>query len=110
MYPTAKSRSDDSRIVSLSLGDVSRTSKPVGLSKPGGDRITPAAELRAVNKLGAQISWAKPKMAVNASQQSTVREFVCLWTVNKRQKLKNWNDGTLRFHEFNHRAMVYDDN
>lgn len=43
------------------------------------------------------------------SQQSIVLEFTCLYTLNKRQKLKSWQDGTLRFHKFNNRAMLYDD-
>jgi hypothetical protein len=43
------------------------------------------------------------------AQQSTVLEFTCLWTLNKTQKRKNWRDGTIRFHQFNKRAMVYDD-
>jgi hypothetical protein len=48
-------------------------------------------------------------MAANLSQHSTVIEFTCLWTVNKTQKQKKWQDGTLRFHQFNRRAMLYDD-
>jgi hypothetical protein len=51
----------------------------------------------------------KTLMAANPSQQSTVIEFTCLWTVNKTQKQKKWQDGTLRFHQFNRRAMLYDD-
>ena len=49
------------------------------------------------------------QMTANAPLQSTVLEFTCLWTLNKTQKCKSWNDGTLRFHQFNRRAMVYDD-
>lgn len=48
-------------------------------------------------------------MAGQPQQQSIVFEFSCLWTLNKTQKLKNWHDGTLRFHQFNRRALVYDD-
>jgi len=48
-------------------------------------------------------------MDAQSRTQSTVVEFSCLWTLQKTQKLKNWHDGTLRFHEFNRRALVYDD-
>jgi Protein of unknown function (DUF2439) len=41
--------------------------------------------------------------------ESTVCQFKCLWTLQKTQKRKNWRDGTLHFHKFNHRALLYDE-
>ncbi|KAI9822982.1 MAG: hypothetical protein M1826_000315 [Phylliscum demangeonii] len=37
-----------------------------------------------------------------------VIEFRCLYTHDLRRKSKRWQDGFLRFHTFNKRAMVYD--
>ncbi|ODQ63139.1 hypothetical protein NADFUDRAFT_53788 [Nadsonia fulvescens var. elongata DSM 6958] len=36
-------------------------------------------------------------------------EYEILWTTQLTQKAKTWNDGTLRVHYFNRRALVYDD-
>jgi Protein of unknown function (DUF2439) len=38
-----------------------------------------------------------------------VFEFRCLYTHDLRKKKKIWHDGSLRFHTFNRRVMVYDD-
>lgn len=38
-----------------------------------------------------------------------VREHRCLFTHDIRKKSKKWHDGSLRFHTFNRRVMVYDD-
>ncbi|KAK8252243.1 hypothetical protein HDK77DRAFT_370695, partial [Phyllosticta capitalensis] len=38
-----------------------------------------------------------------------VHEFTCLYTHDIRRKQKRWQDGFLKFHTFNKRAMVYDD-
>jgi hypothetical protein len=38
-----------------------------------------------------------------------VHEFDAMWTTQIIQKLKKWNDGVLRFHAFNRRAMLYDE-
>jgi hypothetical protein len=38
-----------------------------------------------------------------------VYEFECLFTHDLRKKQKTWHDGSLRFHTFNRRLMVYDD-
>jgi Protein of unknown function (DUF2439) len=37
-----------------------------------------------------------------------VLKFRCLYTYDLRRKAKRWQDGFLRFHTFNKRAMVYD--
>ncbi|KAK9447005.1 uncharacterized protein V1518DRAFT_368601, partial [Limtongia smithiae] len=36
-----------------------------------------------------------------------VHTFDVLWTAQVSQKSKVWNDGTLKFHTFNRRAMLY---
>lgn len=38
-----------------------------------------------------------------------VIKFRCLFTHDLRRKAKRWQDGFLKFHTFNKRAMVYDD-
>lgn len=38
-----------------------------------------------------------------------VLKFRCLFTHDLRRKAKRWQDGFLRFHTFNKRAMVYDE-
>jgi len=38
-----------------------------------------------------------------------VLEFRCLYTQDLRRKQKRWQDGRLKFHTFNKRAMVYDE-
>lgn len=44
------------------------------------------------------------------STQNTapILDFRCLYTHDIRRKAKRWQDGTLRFHTFNKRIMVYD--
>lgn len=44
------------------------------------------------------------------STQNTapILDFRCLYTHDLRRKAKRWQDGTLRFHTFNKRIMVYD--
>ncbi|KEF61615.1 uncharacterized protein A1O9_03183 [Exophiala aquamarina CBS 119918] len=48
---------------------------------------------------------------VVAPTQNTapVHEYRCLYTRDLHKKAKKWHDGSLRFHTFNHRVMVYDD-
>ena len=51
-----------------------------------------------------------PNLSVPATQNTApVFEFRCLWTQDLRKKKKTWHDGSLRFHTFNRRLMVYDD-
>ena len=38
-----------------------------------------------------------------------VHEFRCLYTRDLHKKSKKWHDGTVKFHTFNRRVMVYDD-
>lgn len=38
-----------------------------------------------------------------------VLEFRCLWTRDTHKKAKKWHDGSLRYHTFNRRVMVYDE-
>lgn len=40
---------------------------------------------------------------------STVYEFTCLFSHDLRKKQKRWQDGTLKYHSFNKRVMVYDE-
>lgn len=40
---------------------------------------------------------------------AAVLEFICLFTHDLRRKQKRWQDGRLKYHSFNKRAMVYDD-
>ncbi|KAJ5688969.1 hypothetical protein N7462_003361 [Penicillium macrosclerotiorum] len=48
--------------------------------------------------------------APNASQiTASVIKFRCLYTHDLRRKSKRWQDGYLRYHAFNRRIMVYDD-
>lgn len=39
-----------------------------------------------------------------------VAEFRCLFTTDIRRKSKRWQDGFLKYHTFNNRVMVYDNN
>ncbi|KIW71086.1 hypothetical protein PV04_03294 [Phialophora macrospora] len=49
-------------------------------------------------------------LAVTASQTTApVHEFRCLYTRDLHKKSKKWHDGSVRFHTFNRRVMVYDD-
>lgn len=51
-----------------------------------------------------------PTLAVAPTQNTApVFEFRCLYTHDLRKKRKIWHDGSLRFHTFNRRIMVYDD-
>lgn len=51
-----------------------------------------------------------PSASVPASQNTApVIKFRCLFTHDVRRKAKRWQDGYLKFHTFNKRAMVYDD-
>ncbi|EED12917.1 conserved hypothetical protein [Talaromyces stipitatus ATCC 10500] len=48
--------------------------------------------------------------SVPASQNTApVIKFRCLYTHDVRRKAKRWQDGYLKYHTFNKRAMVYDD-
>jgi Protein of unknown function (DUF2439) len=38
-----------------------------------------------------------------------VHEFRCLFTHDAHKKAKKWHDGSVRFHTFNRRVMVYDE-
>lgn len=51
-----------------------------------------------------------PSLTVAPTQNTApVFEFRCLYTHDLRKKKKIWHDGSLRFHTFNRRVMVYDD-
>ena len=51
-----------------------------------------------------------PNLTVAATQNTApVYEFRCLYTHDLRKKKKLWHDGSLRYHTFNRRVMVYDD-
>ncbi|KAL2432467.1 hypothetical protein ABEF95_011280 [Exophiala dermatitidis] len=51
-----------------------------------------------------------PSLTVAPTQNSApVHEFRCLYTRDLHKKAKKWHDGSLRFHTFNRRVMVYDD-
>lgn len=51
-----------------------------------------------------------PSLTVAATQNTApVFEFRCLYTHDVRKKKKIWHDGSLRFHTFNRRVIVYDD-
>ncbi|KAK7548062.1 hypothetical protein IWX49DRAFT_509320, partial [Phyllosticta citricarpa] len=45
---------------------------------------------------------------VPSQNTAPVHEFACLYTHDLRRKQKRWQDGFLKFHTFNKRAMVYD--
>lgn len=53
---------------------------------------------------------AAPDTATNAPATAPIHEFICLYSHDLRRKQKRWQDGTLRFHTFNQKFMVYDDN
>ncbi|KIX10500.1 uncharacterized protein Z518_01583 [Rhinocladiella mackenziei CBS 650.93] len=46
---------------------------------------------------------------VPTQNTAPVHEFRCLYTRDLYKKAKKWHDGSLRFHTFNRRVMVYDD-
>ncbi|KAK5326708.1 hypothetical protein LTR93_003571 [Exophiala xenobiotica] len=51
-----------------------------------------------------------PTLTVAPTQNTApVHEFRCLYTRDLHKKSKKWHDGSLRFHTFNRRVMVYDD-
>ncbi|KIW47109.1 uncharacterized protein PV06_02709 [Exophiala oligosperma] len=51
-----------------------------------------------------------PTLSVAPTQNTApVHEFRCLYTRDLHKKAKKWHDGSLRFHTFNRRVMVYDD-
>lgn len=51
-----------------------------------------------------------PSLTLAPTQNTApVFEFRCLYTPDVRKKKKVWHDGSLRFHTFNRRVMVYDD-
>ena len=51
-----------------------------------------------------------PGLTSAPSQNSApVHEFQCLYSRDLRKKRKTWRDGSLRFHTFNKRVMVYDE-
>src|SRR6266536_4326989 len=55
-------------------------------------------------------SVATTPMDVPQTQNTApVLEFRCLYTQDLRRKQKRWQDGRLKFHTFNKRAMVYDE-
>lgn len=47
--------------------------------------------------------------AAPTQNTAPVHEFRCLYTRDLYKKSKKWHDGSLRFHTFNRRVMVYDD-
>lgn len=51
-----------------------------------------------------------PGLTIPPTQNTApVFEYRCLYTHDVRKKKKTWHDGSLRFHTFNRRVMVYDD-
>ncbi|OAL30513.1 hypothetical protein AYO20_08732 [Fonsecaea nubica] len=53
---------------------------------------------------------ASARLTVAPTQNTApVHEFRCLYTRDLHKKAKKWHDGSLRFHTFNRRVMVYDD-
>ena len=51
-----------------------------------------------------------PSLSIPSTQNSApIFEFRCLYTHDLRRKAKRWQDGLIRFHTFNRRAMVYDE-
>lgn len=51
-----------------------------------------------------------PSLTLAPTQNTApVHEFQCLYTRDLHKKAKKWHDGSLRFHTFNSRVMVYDD-
>ncbi|KAL9616266.1 MAG: hypothetical protein Q9160_008845 [Pyrenula sp. 1 TL-2023] len=51
-----------------------------------------------------------PSLSIAPTQNTApVFEYRCLYTRDLRKKKKTWHDGSLRFHTFNRRLMVYDD-
>lgn len=58
----------------------------------------------------SQAHPASSPFSIPPSQNTApVLEFRCLWTADLKRKAKRWQDGYLRWHTFNNRIMVYDD-
>lgn len=58
----------------------------------------------------AAVIRGTPNFTAPPSQNTApVDEFRCLYTHDIRKKQKKWHDGTVKFHTFNRRVMVYDD-
>ncbi|KAJ6070236.1 hypothetical protein N7467_011555 [Penicillium canescens] len=55
-------------------------------------------------------STARSATATSPQVTASVVKFHCLYTHDLRRKSKRWQDGYLRYHKFNKRIMVYDDN
>lgn len=55
--------------------------------------------------------FGRPTSSTVPASQNTapVIKFRCLYTHDVRRKAKRWQDGYLKYHTFNKRAMVYDD-
>src|SRR5271156_2261512 len=47
--------------------------------------------------------------AMPSPKTAAVHEFSCMFSHDLRKKRKTWHDGSLRYHTFNHRIMVYDE-
>ncbi|EEB07528.2 meiotic chromosome segregation protein [Schizosaccharomyces japonicus yFS275] len=47
-------------------------------------------------------------MSDNSQNLHDVLQFEVLWTAHKRKKNKQWQDGTMKFHSFNQRVVLYD--
>jgi Protein of unknown function (DUF2439) len=51
-----------------------------------------------------------PSLSITPAQNTApVHEFRCMFSHDLRKKKKTWHDGSLRFHTFNKRVMVYDE-
>ncbi|KAF1344558.1 hypothetical protein BDV97DRAFT_56598 [Delphinella strobiligena] len=59
--------------------------------------------------MSAAVHRSTPVLSIPQTQNTAlVIEFDCLYTHDLRRKQKRWQDGFLRYHTFNKRAMVYD--
>src|SRR5271170_7503439 len=47
--------------------------------------------------------------ALPSPKMAAVLEFSCMFSHDLRKKTKTWHDGSLRYHTFNNRIMVYDE-
>ena len=53
---------------------------------------------------------SSPSLSIPPTQNTaSVIRFRCLYTYDLRRKAKRWQDGFLRYHTFNKRVMVFDD-
>ncbi|RAO70795.1 uncharacterized protein BHQ10_006807 [Talaromyces amestolkiae] len=57
----------------------------------------------------SSLSRSTPTTVPASQNTAPVIKFRCLYTHDVRRKAKRWQDGYLKFHTFNKRAMVYDD-